>query len=72
MLLRHPEAAADVDDAHIGKSARELRQQEGRVLPVADIENAAARMRMQARDAGLRGARMARALLEIRHRDAKF
>ena len=54
LLLRHADAAAQIDDRDVRKMPRELREQRAGLGPVGDIENAAAGVRMQADDPHVR------------------
>ncbi len=70
--LRHAQAPADIDHAHIHKLAREQRERPRLVLPVGDVEDAAADMSLQSHDArvGLLG--KLRELLQLAHGNPEF
>ena len=70
--LRHAEAAADVDDAHVTETAAQIGQERGGLLPVAHVEHAAAVVRVQADDARAGLTRVLRQLVELSDRHAEL
>jgi hypothetical protein len=71
-LLGHAEAAAQVDRAHVREPRGQAAEQLPHLVPVADVEHAAARVGVQADDARADAAGELQRLRELEQRDAEL